>query len=131
MSKKLTDLYEGIPQYEWSLGKSNILRDEDAIKGMMNGIEVATDLIRKTYGGGGSNVIVESRLNPKHSIVNDCWSIIKDIKLDDPAERVGLDFVKELVSRQDKLSGDSRKTCLLLLSEILKQGYEAINGENI
>jgi len=125
MPKKLTHLFEGNPQYEWNFGKSNILRNEDAIKGIMNGIETATDLIRKTYGGGGSNVIVESKLQPKHIIANDCWSIIKEIKLDDPAERIGLDFVKELVSRQDKLSGDSRKTTLLLLSEILKQGYEA------
>lgn len=97
----------------------------NATEGLMNGIEKAVSLIRPTYGGGGSNVIIESKLNPKHFIANDCWSIIRDIKLDDPAERIGLDFVKELVSRQDKLSGDSRKTTLLLLSEILKQGYEA------
>ena len=29
------------------------------------------------------------------------------------------------MERQDKLSGDSRKTSLLLLAEILKQGYKA------
>ena len=97
----------------------------NATEGLMNGIEKAVSLIRPTFGGNGSNVIVESKMQPRHFIANDCWSIVRDIKLDDPAERIGLDFVKELVSRQDKLSGDSRKTTLLLLSEILKQGYEA------
>jgi chaperonin GroEL len=97
----------------------------NATEGLMKGINKAVELIKPTYGVGGVNVIIESRMQPRHFIANDCWSIIKDIKLDDPAERIGLDFVKELVSRQDKLSGDSRKTSLLLLNEILKQGYEA------
>lgn len=104
---------------------SNIIQGNKAIEGMMKGVQIVTDLIRPTYGGAGSNVIVESKLRPGHLVANDAWTIIKDIKLTDPAEKIGLDFVKELCERQDKLSGDSRKTTILLLSEILKLGYEA------
>ncbi len=104
---------------------SNILKEKEAIEGMMRGVETVTSLIRPTYGGAGSNVIIESKLRPFHMVANDAWTIIKDIKLDDPAERIGLEFVKELCERQDKLSGDSRKTTIILLSEILKAGYEA------
>ena len=104
---------------------SNILQGNEAIEGLMRGVEIATELIKPTYGNCGSNVIVETTLNPKHAIYNDAWSIIKDIHLKDPAERIGLEFVKELCERQDKLSGDSRKTTILLLSEILKEGYKA------
>lgn len=103
---------------------SNIIQGEKAIEGMMQGIKIATDLIRPTYGGRGSNVVVESKLRPLHIVANDAWTIIKDIKLTDPAEKIGLDFVKELIERTDKLSGDSRKTTLILLEEILKAGYE-------
>ncbi len=104
---------------------SNIIKGEQAIKGMMAGVELAVELIRPTYGGHGTNVVIESRLRPGHLIANDAWTIIKDIKAKDPAERVGLEFVKELCEKQDKLSGDSRKTTIILLSEILKAGYEA------
>lgn len=100
----------------------NIIKDK-AIEGLMKGVQIATDLIRPTYGASGSNVIIESKLRPYHAVYNDAWSIIKDIKLDDPAERIGLQFVKELCERQDKLAGDSRKTTIILLAELLKQGY--------
>jgi chaperonin GroEL len=109
---------------------SNLIKRKEAIEGMMRGVELATDAIRETYGGGGSNVIVETKERPKHAIYNDAWSIIKrlqveDLILKDPAARIGLEFVKELCERQDRLSGDSRKTSILLLSEILKKGYQA------
>jgi chaperonin GroEL len=102
----------------------NIIKTDKAIEGIMEGVEIATDLIRPTYGASGSNVIIESKLRPYHLIANDAWTIIKGIELDDPAQRIGLQFVKELCERQDKISGDSRKTTILLLSELLKLGYK-------
>ena len=106
--------------------KTNVITGKEAITGMMRGISLAVDLVRPTYGGQGSNVVVETKLNPKHGVWNDCWSVVKAIEIkDDPAAKIGLDFVKELVERADKLSGDSRKTTLILLEEILKAGYEA------
>jgi len=103
---------------------NNIIKDQAIIE-LMEGVEIATDLIRSTYGGGGSNVIIESRMRPGHLIANDAYTILKDIKITSPGQRIGFGFVLELMERQDKLSGDSRKTSLLLLNEILKQGYEA------
>jgi chaperonin GroEL len=103
----------------------NIIKGKEAIEGMMSSINEVVEFIKPTYGSGGSNIIIESNLNPKHIIANDCWTIIKDLKADYPAQRIALDFLKELISRQDKLSGDSRKTTLLLLNEILKEGYKA------
>jgi len=106
--------------------KHNVIKGKEATEGLMRGISLAVDAIRDTYGGGGSNGIVESRIQPLHGVYNDCWSLIKDIKIwDDPSAKIGLDFVKELVERADKFSGDSRKTTLILLEEILKAGYEA------
>jgi len=105
--------------------QTNIIKDKEAIEGLMRGVEVATSLIRPTYGSMGSNVIIETKLRPGHAIYNDAWSIIKDIKIEEPAERIGLEFVKELCQRQDRLSGDSRKTTIILLAELLKQGYGA------
>lgn len=104
---------------------SNIIKENEAIEGMMKGVELAASLVRPTYGGGGSNVVIESKLRPYHQVANDAWTIIKDIKATDPAEKIGLEFIKELCERQDKLSGDSRKTAIILAAEILKAGYEA------
>ncbi len=105
--------------------KGNKISGQEAISGMMRGVSYAVDLIRPTYGGAGSNVVIEVNVKPRHGIYNDAWSIIKDLKVEGHAERIGLDFVKEVCERADKLSGDSRKTTLILLEEILKAGYEA------
>lgn len=105
--------------------KSNILTDSDATLGMIMGVKVVTDIIRKTYGGHGTNVIVESHLNPGHSIANDAQTIVQAIQLSDPAQKRGLAFLKELCNKQDKAVGDSRKTTILLAEEILKAGYDS------
>lgn len=106
--------------------KTNIIQGKNAIEGLMRGISLAVDTIRPTFGGGGTSGIVQSKLRPYHGAYNDCWRIVKDMNIEeDPAAKIGLDFVKELVERADKLSGDSRKTTLILLEEILKSGYES------
>lgn len=105
--------------------QSNIIQGQEAILGLMNGVNIATNLIKATYGGGAYNIIIEDRRQPFHQIANDAWTIIKDIKLQDPAERIGLEFIKEVCAKQDKLSGDSRKTTILLTSALLKAGYDS------
>ncbi len=97
----------------------------DATLGMLQGIKIATDIVRETYGGSGSNVIVESHLNPGHMIANDAQTIIQAIKLTDPAQKRGLAFLQELCNRADKMSGDARKTTILLCEAIIKLGYDS------
>ncbi len=104
---------------------SNAITGKEATEGMMRGVACAVDLIRPTYGGAGSNVVVESKFRPYHGIYNDAWSVIEALKVEGHAEKIGLDFVKELCERADKMSGDARKTTCILLDEILKAGYEA------
>lgn len=105
--------------------KSNILRGADSTLGMMQGIKIVTDIIRPTYGGSGTNVVLEDRRYPFHQVVNDAQNIVQAIQLTDPAQKRGLGFIKELCDRADKMSGDGRKTTIILTEEILKAGYEA------
>ncbi len=107
----------------YSQTTSNIITDPTF--GMMNGIKKVTDLIRPTYGGNGSNAIIESRLRPGHMIANDAQTVIQAIKLTDPAEKRGLAFLQEICDRTDKMSGDGRKTTIILTEEILRLGHAA------
>jgi len=94
-----------------------------AVDGVMRGVTIATDLIRPTYGGAGTNVQVETSLYPGHAIYNDAKSIVDAIKATDPAERIGVGYMKELCDKADKVSGDARKTTMILTEEILKEGH--------
>lgn len=105
--------------------KNNIIEGDIATKGIIQGVNTAVDLLRKTYGGAGSNVIVESTFRPGHGVYNDAWSILKAVEMTDPAEKRGLAFVKEVCERADKMSGDNRKTTCILLDEILRAGNDS------
>jgi len=100
----------------------NIITDN----GLMEGVSLCTDLIRPTYGGAGVNVIVESKLRPFHQVTNDCQTIIQAIEVkDNPSKKIGVNLIKELVDKQDKVSGNGRKTTLLMAEAILKGAMES------
>lgn len=94
-------------------------------EGIMEGVKLCTDLIRPTYGGNGSNVVVQTKLYPFHAIYNDAQSIIQAVQTKDKTQKIGVDFIKELCDKADKVSGDARKTTIILAEEILKAGFES------
>lgn len=108
-----------------SVKESNITQGKEATEGMMRGIKRATDLIRTTYGPEGLNISVESEFYPFHQVANDAQTIIQPIKCYDPIEVRGLNFLKELMDKANKDSGDGRKTTCIIAEEILTEGYKS------
>ena len=109
---------------------SNIISKQEYIEGMMSGIHQVSELIRPTYGGGGSNVIIESKLPPYHQVVNDCETIIQAVKVDGKAEKIAVDFLKEISGKQDKLLGNGRKTTILMVDKLLQEGIKYEGDKN-
>ncbi len=103
---------------------------ENSTEGMLRGLSKTTSLLRKTYGGNGTNVIVESKLYPYNQVVNDCETIIQAMRFKDPAEKRMLAFLQELSNKQDKISGNGRKTTIIMAEEILKSGFESKLNKN-
>lgn len=101
----------------------NIIQ-ETAVEGMMKGVKLCADLIRPTYGGAGTNIVIESKLYPFHMVVNDAQSVIQTIYTKDPSAKIGVDFIKELCDKADKVSGDARKTTILMADTLLEEGHK-------
>lgn len=98
----------------------NYIQDT-AVEEMMAGIESVAKLLRNTFGGAGTAVIVEDTRRPYHKVINDCEQIIQALYIkDNDAQRIALDFLKELCDKQDKTAGNGRKTAILMGIEILK-----------
>lgn len=107
----------------------NITLGQDLQERLISGIEKVTAVVRQSFGPLGGNVSVESELYPGHGIYNDCQSFLQKIYLDDPIERRGLNFLKELSDKADRISGEGRKTTIIIAEELLKQGFkEKVNG---
>lgn len=102
----------------------NIINTKEYLEGMVSGFDKVAGIIRSTYGGGGSNVVIESHLQPFHMVTNDCETIVQSLKFTDVVEKRALAFLKELSGRQDKLSGNARKTTIILADTILREGFK-------
>ena len=109
---------------------NNIISKEEYLKGMMSGIHQVSELIKPTYGGCGTNVIVESNLPPYHQVINDCEIIIQAVKVEGHAEKIAVDFLKEISGKQDKLLGNGRKTTILMVDKLLEEGYKYEGDKN-
>lgn len=108
---------------------SNVIKGKEAIEGMMEGIKLATEAIRLTYGPYGTNAVIEEEFYPFHKVANDAQTIIQSIHTNNSLHKRGLSFLKELSDKADRDSGDGRKTTCIIAEEILTQGYKSeVNG---
>lgn len=103
--------------------KSNI--KENALQGIANGIQIATNAVKGTMGAKGNNVCMEQDEFPFVSVCNDGATIIDLIQLEDPAEKMGLYFLKEAVSRSNSNAGDGSTTTCVLLNAIVQEGIKS------
>jgi chaperonin GroEL len=104
--------------------KDNIYSDKVARESLVRGVDKVVDVIKRSYGAAGSNCVIEADLLPYHKIVNDGKTIADAIKLADSVENIGANIVKEVADKSDRESGDGRKTSMILLQAILKEGMK-------
>lgn len=117
-------------QTEQKVSENNIISKDDYVNGMLSGFKQVSDVIRATYGGTGINGTVQSKLYPGHQITNDGRIIVQNIRVDGYAENIALNYLKELCDKQDKLSGNGRKTTILLLDKIIEEGFKYEGDKN-
>lgn len=99
--------------------EDNLYRD--ALPRLAAGVGKATRIVEKTMGPKGNNVMLESKLYPYHQITNDGATIIKEIRLADSIEQLGLSHLQEAADRSNNNSGDGSTTTAVLLNAILEE----------
>lgn len=97
----------------------------DALPRLAEGIRRATDIVARTLGPKGSNVVIQSKLPPYAITTNDGATIIKELMWGDPVENIGLNYAKEMADRSNNNSGDGSTTSLVLLNSILQEGIKS------
>lgn len=105
--------------------KSNIHTGREALRGMLDGMKLASNAIRLTYGAKGCNSVIEQDFYPFNIVANDAQSMIQAMDIEDTLGKRGLQFYKELCDKAEKDSGDGRKTTLIIAEEIMERGYDA------
>jgi chaperonin GroEL len=99
--------------------------DEQARRGLENGMNQLADAVRVTLGPKGRNVVLEKKWGAP-TITNDGVSIAKEIELEDPFEKIGAELVKEVAKKTDDVAGDGTTTATVLAWAMVHEGLRNV-----
>jgi chaperonin GroEL len=95
----------------------------DARRALEEGMNKLADAVRVTLGPKGRNVVLEKKWGAP-TITNDGVTIAKEIELEDPAEKIGAELVKEVAKKTDDVAGDGTTTATVLAWAMVRQGLQ-------
>src|SRR5216110_63593 len=99
--------------------------DETARRALESGMNQLADAVRVTLGPKGRNVVIEKKWGAP-TITNDGVSIAKEIELEDPAEKIGAELVKEVAKKTNDVAGDGTTTATVLAQAMVKEGLRNV-----
>lgn len=97
----------------------------DAREALKNGVDQLANAVKVTLGPKGRNVIMERKFGAPH-ITKDGVTVAKEIELEDPAENMGAQLVKEVASKTGDDAGDGTTTATVLAQSIVNVGLKNV-----
>ena len=102
-----------------------ILYGTDARNALLAGVNKLADTVKITLGPKGRNVVLDKKYGAP-LITNDGVTIAKEIELDDPAENMGAQLVKEVATKTNDAAGDGTTTASLLAQAFIREGMKNV-----
>jgi len=104
-----------------------ILTGADARVALSNGVNKLADTVKVTLGPKGRNVVLERKFGVP-LITNDGVTIAKEIELENAAENVGAEVVKEVATKTNDVAGDGTTTATVLAQAMINEGIKNITA---
>ena len=102
-----------------------IMYGTDARNALLTGVNKLADTVKITLGPKGRNVVLDKKFGAPF-IRNDGVTIAKEIELDDPAENMGAQLVKEVATKTNDAAGDGTTTASLLAQAFIREGMKNV-----
>ncbi len=102
-----------------------ILNGVDARNALQAGIDKLADTVKITMGPKGRNVVLDKKYGAP-LITNDGVTIAKEIELEDGAENMGAQLVKEVATKTNDAAGDGTTTATLLAQALIREGMKNV-----
>ncbi len=99
--------------------------NEEARRGLENGVDNLANVIKVTLGPKGRNVVLEKKWGSP-TITNDGYTIAKEIELDDPWENMGAQLAKEVATKTNDVAGDGTTTATVLAQAMVHEGLRNV-----
>ena len=105
----------------------DILYGIDARNALMRGVDKLANTVKITLGPKGRNVVLDKKYGSP-LITNDGVTIAKEIELEDEAENMGAQLVKEVATKTNDAAGDGTTTATLLAQAFVREGMKNVTA---
>ncbi len=102
-----------------------ILYGIDARNALLRGVDKLANTVKITLGPKGRNVVLDKKYGSP-LIINDGVTIAKEIELEDTAENMGAQLVREVASKTNDAAGDGTTTATLLTQAFIREGMKNV-----
>ncbi len=102
-----------------------ILYGIDARNALLRGVDKLANTVKITLGPKGRNVVLDKKYGSP-LITNDGVTIAKEIELEDEAENMGAQLVREVASKTNDAAGDGTTTATLLTQAFIREGMKNV-----
>ena len=105
----------------------DILYGIEARNALSRGVDKLADTVKITLGPKGRNVVLDKKYGSP-LITNDGVTIAKEIELEDAAENMGAQLVKEVATKTNDAAGDGTTTATLLAQAFVREGMKNVTA---
>ena len=107
------------------MSAKEILYGIDARNALLRGVDKLADTVKITLGPKGRNVVL-SKPYGAPLITNDGVTIAKEIELEDAAENMGAQLVREVATKTNDAAGDGTTTATILAQALIHEGMKNV-----
>ena len=104
-----------------------ILYGIDARNALLRGVDKLADTVKITLGPKGRNVVLDKKYGAP-LITNDGVTIAKEIELENEAENMGAQLVREVATKTNDAAGDGTTTATLLAQAFVREGMKNVTA---
>ena len=104
-----------------------IIYGMDARSALLRGVDKLADTVKITLGPKGRNVVLDKKFGAP-LITNDGVTIAKEIELEDAAENMGAQLVREVATKTNDAAGDGTTTATLLAQALIHEGMKNVTA---
>ncbi len=107
------------------MAAKKIIFDNDARQAVRQGIRKLAQAVKITLGPAGRNVVIEKSFGSP-TVTKDGVTVAKEIELEEAAENIGAQMVKEVASKTSDAAGDGTTTATVLAESIYEEGLKNV-----
>ena len=104
-----------------------ILHGIEARSALSRGVDKLADTVKITLGPMGRNVVLDKKYGSP-LITNDGVTIAKEIELENEAENMGAQLIKEVATKTNDAAGDGTTTATLLAQAFVREGMKNVTA---